>query len=334
MHLTNKELLLKTHELVRQERALNTEVLLHLKEIDERRLYLEQGYSSLFDMCLKAFGYSNAAAQRRIEAMRLLRAVPEVESKLKEGRLNLTTAAQIQSFFRQETHPSSHQEKLELLESLENKPSKDVERELIKRNPEMKLTSEKLRPVTEDRYELKLTLSKDLHDQLEQLKALLSHKQLKGFEGLLQELAEIALKKLDPARARKQQTTQKQSVQKPQTPMNSEEQGDVQITSVDELISAAEATSQSSFFDATTEVQHNPSVQTQSRSRHIPNPIRRAVWNRDEGRCTYAHPETQHRCGSTHFVQLDHITPFSEGGLHTKENLRLLCGRHNRERMD
>lgn len=65
------------------------------------------------------------------------------------------------------------------------------------------------------------------------------------------------------------------------------------------------------------------------RSRYIPAAVQRAVWSRDEGRCTYVSPDG-HRCGSTWDVELDHVDLYCRGGTHVVDNLRLLCGAHNR----
>ena len=59
-------------------------------------------------------------------------------------------------------------------------------------------------------------------------------------------------------------------------------------------------------------------------SRQIPAGLRRAIWQRDKGKCQ--------QCGTTHGLQIDHIKPFAQGGPTQLENLRLLCGAHNRAR--
>ena len=67
-------------------------------------------------------------------------------------------------------------------------------------------------------------------------------------------------------------------------------------------------------------------------ARAIPAELRRFVWRRDEGICTFVDPETGQRCGSRHLLQIDHIQPFAMGGTSSADNLRLLCGAHNRHR--
>jgi len=67
------------------------------------------------------------------------------------------------------------------------------------------------------------------------------------------------------------------------------------------------------------------------RSRHIPAEVRRRVWARDQGRCTYLDAKGR-RCGSRWFLQIDHVQPFARGGDNTVSNLRLFCAAHNRWR--
>jgi len=64
------------------------------------------------------------------------------------------------------------------------------------------------------------------------------------------------------------------------------------------------------------------------RSRYIPAPIRRAVWERDGGQCTFV-SEDGHRCEERRLLEFDHIQPFARGGETTQENTRLRCRAHN-----
>ena len=68
------------------------------------------------------------------------------------------------------------------------------------------------------------------------------------------------------------------------------------------------------------------------RSRYIPAPVRRAVWRRDGGGCSYVDPHSGRRCGSRFLLELDHIVPFALGGSAEPGNLRLHCSAHHRFR--
>lgn len=63
-------------------------------------------------------------------------------------------------------------------------------------------------------------------------------------------------------------------------------------------------------------------------SREIPAAIQRAVWKRDERRCTYVGPNG--RCTETWLLQFHHEDPFAMGGPPTVENIHLRCAAHNR----
>jgi len=64
------------------------------------------------------------------------------------------------------------------------------------------------------------------------------------------------------------------------------------------------------------------------RSRHVPAAVRRSVFERDEGRCTYV-DERGERCRETHGLELHHRQPFGKLGQHTTTNLTLHCSAHN-----
>ena len=95
--LTDRQLLFRTSELVQHERDHSITIIHHLREIRERGLHVARGYSSLFDYAVKALRYSDGAAYRRLQTLKLCEAHPEVEERLRSGALSLTTAAQLQT---------------------------------------------------------------------------------------------------------------------------------------------------------------------------------------------------------------------------------------------
>lgn len=58
----------------------------------------------------------------------------------------------------------------------------------------------------------------------------------------------------------------------------------------------------------------------------VPTELRRAVYERDGGRCV--------ECGGSFDLQYDHILPVAHGGASTLQNLQLLCADCNRRKSD
>ena len=61
-------------------------------------------------------------------------------------------------------------------------------------------------------------------------------------------------------------------------------------------------------------------------SRHIPQDVKNAVWQRDGGKCT--------QCSSTSYLEFDHIIPHTKGGANTVANVQLLCRSCNLKKSD
>ena len=61
-------------------------------------------------------------------------------------------------------------------------------------------------------------------------------------------------------------------------------------------------------------------------SRYISPDVKKAVWERDGGRCVI--------CGSKRQLEYDHHIPFSKGGSNTERNIRILCKECNRKKTD
>ena len=91
LNLKDKELLEKFNVLVREEKEATAQVVAHLAEIDRRKLYADEGYSSLFSYCVEKFHYSESEAFLRIQAARLVHTSPEVIGLLEDNKATLTT---------------------------------------------------------------------------------------------------------------------------------------------------------------------------------------------------------------------------------------------------
>ena len=75
-----------------------------------------------------------------------------------------------------------------------------------------------------------------------------------------------------------------------------------------------------------------PTAKPRASGRAIPAAVRRQVWQRDGGCCSYVDRETGRRCNSRHMIEIDHIMPYALGGAADPGNLRLVCRAHHRHR--
>jgi len=294
--ITDTELLTATKSLAKKERALTLQVLHYLREVEKRLLYARRGFQNLYEYAVKELGYSEGAAHRRIASMRLLKEIPELESKVESGTLPLSTLAQAHSFFRTEKIKQP-QIKREVLLALENKSQREVQRNLLSRSTQAeKHFREALTPYSESHHKMSILLDEYMLNDLEELRSLLSssHSHLS-----LQEVIQYALKKALEIKRPKAPKLQK--VPRP-------------------LISTPTSESKKRLLS---------SKEYRHRSRYIPINIRRQVWSRDQGCCNFRDEITGKLCATKYGLQLDHIHDFASGGTHTVENLRLRCRAHN-----
>jgi hypothetical protein len=289
-----------TKRLEQEEKRIGIEVIHHLREVDARKLFASLKYSSLFLYCTEELSYSEGGAQRRISTMRLLRDVPEYESKLKEGAVSVSTLSRVQSFLVQEKRRRkktySRDEKLELLGKIEGTSSKQTERVLAIVSPQS-ARIEKTRVLNEEETEIRFTVNREVMRKLERLKNLLGHKsKAQSYAGLVEELADLALKRLDPLG--------ESSLKKSDLAKNAENSPSLPPMEMGKASS-------------------------EKHTRYVPAQMKHLVWKRDQGRCTFVEPKTGRRCESRHALQLEHVRPFAMGGASSIENLTLHCVAHN-----
>ena len=89
--LSNSEVISRLECLVLSEKETATEIIRHLAEVDRRRLYASEGFSSLFEYVTKKLGYSKTSAMRRISVARAAKKLPEVFSYLEEDKVTLSS---------------------------------------------------------------------------------------------------------------------------------------------------------------------------------------------------------------------------------------------------
>ena len=293
--------------------------------------------------------------QKSREAQILIK-TPEKEVLKKEEtgeHLKIEEDFQNEDLNRTSLKPLSQKEKENLVKRAEGCSTRATERLLSEVDPSLSLPKkEKVRFLGKGKVEIKVVIDEQCHKELEKLKNLLSHRNPKlSYGELISILSKEAVKKHDPreknTRQRKEEKVQKnpsvkkqefkdKSVelavtfapklrQKDQTPEHLEALSGKPVTSAKSGQINQYSKEKSTFAP-------KRKHQIKKISRYIPSHLRKYVWERDAGQCTYIHQETKRRCASKHLLQIDHIQPFALGGRTEKENLRLLCAGHNRHR--
>lgn len=305
--LSNKNLLSTTKDLVARERGITLEIIEHLQEIETRSLFAQAAFPSLFEYVVKELGYSESAAQRRISALRLIKTQPELKEKIKEGELTLSTLALAQSFFRAEGIQDAELKK-DLLKELERKSARQVEKHLADRsqNPQ-KLRVDRVKPVSPNLSQISLMVDDEFVSLLDELK------NLRGHGKTIVSIKELLLFALKDSVGRLRPKAPKVG------PLPTSEvgtQGYVAERATVELPPPVV----SSKMDRTKQ---------SSASRFIPVEIKRQVWARDQGECSYHDPQTGRKCATKYGLEFDHIEAFAKGGKAETKNLRLRCRAHN-----
>ncbi|MDP2812589.1 MAG: HNH endonuclease signature motif containing protein [bacterium] len=297
-HLVDAVLLADTKKLARQEREIMSQVLHYMCEIDRRKLFADLGFSSMFAYATTELKYSPDQAQRRISACRMLAELPQIEQKLDDGSLNLTVLGMANSFFKENN--CGTEEKQNLLAQIEGKSKKEVEIILAPELPPAPVNGT-THKYSKTQTKVTLILDDAVVEKLKELQALFSHTKKRNLPELLDFLCTNELAKQTKASATVR-TTHTPTTQTPatQTP----------------------ATQTPTTQTPTTQI---PTTQTFAKraSRAIPASIKKEVRTLAKGKCQ--HP----LCHSRNFLQIHHIIPYAEGGLHTSENLKLLCQAHH-----
>jgi 5-methylcytosine-specific restriction endonuclease McrA len=284
-------------------------MLAYIGEIDRRKLYLEDAYSSMFMMCTKHFGMSEAIAAKRIRAGRAACRFPIILAMIRRGELHLSGVHQLAGHLTEKNHEevlqrakhrsmreiealiaeiSPQPDRESILRELASEPAdamageSDVAGRAVESGP---IPANSLRsltvPLSPRRYRLHVTIGQEAKDALEELRALLSHQIPNGDPAQVVEKALALLL----AKTKKKRGA---STDRPRTKMK----------------------------------------KSNKRTRTIPAHVRRAVFARDDGRCAFVDAEGR-RCGSNWQVELHHCVPYGRNGQHSEENLQLRCRAHN-----
>lgn len=168
--MSDKCLLDGALEAVNVEKISTSRVLEFLVEIDSRRLWLGEGYSSLHDFCVRYLNYSEGEAGRRIQAARCTVKVEAIKPLLEKNEISLTGVSLIAPHITKENCDT-------LLPEVCHKSKKEIEEVLVRHFPEIKKDEFFKACLDEELKELLLEAHQEISEKNETifLKRLLKH---------------------------------------------------------------------------------------------------------------------------------------------------------------
>jgi hypothetical protein len=281
--LKDTELMNQFKTLVDRENRLTAEIVDYIKEISTRRLYLKN-HSSLFDFLTKEMGYSNASAQRRIDAAKMMKDLPQTKVALASGELNLSQAAMVEQMFRfkKKQDPGCEltvEDKARCLDVIKNKTTENSQQALCAELDIKPIVREKKRVQQDESVRLEITLNKDQMAIVQRAREVLSHSLPEATNAeLFTYLAEFLIQKRDPL-VKKPAKTRAAKSHTSEAEVKSEL--GVDLTPVATATSASEA----------------PAPTTPNIRRKLPAATIRAVHQRDVC-CQWRDHETGEICGT------------------------------------
>lgn len=202
-NLNDHDLLSGFKTLVQMERRVSREVLEYIAEIESRRIFLNEGYTSTHDWLVAVHGYSHGAAGRRVSGARMLCAVPGISEKIETGEFCMSSLSRIQSAIRLEEKHSgevmSAEKKSEVLAKIELKPKAEIERSLADLFSSTAPAREICQPKADGFTRMYVTFSEEQLQRIERAAELLSHKvESTSLADTLVTMAEIVIAAKDP----------------------------------------------------------------------------------------------------------------------------------------
>lgn len=325
-NISNDELILRMQKLVRTERKVMHLVLMHIIEIDSRKLYADLGFDGMYSYLTKGLGYSESATYRRLQSARLLKQVPAVAEKIEDGSLNLSQLTQVQKCLKESAKNGENisiEQTLSVLTKLQNKNSFETQKTLaLEMNLPVEL-HERVRPQQDESVRLEITLTKEQFAELEQAKSLLSHI---CPDGNLSEVIATLAKKFNQSKftGRKPTHSAAASETYQSSPIEICIASDSYETDTSKV--SFQRKSRSSFLAGSALAkQFSPKGRRQYISVHT----KRALLAKANNCCEYQDPKTRQKCSSKYKLEIDHRHPIALGGTNNIKNLRVLCQTHN-----
>jgi hypothetical protein len=316
--LSDDELLQRLSELVSRSKRIEAELVAHIAEVDERRLYLREASASMFGYATEVLHLSEHEAYLRITAARASRDYPILLEMLAEGRLHVSAIARLAPHLTRE----NCQEVLARAAYKTKRQTEELVAELAPR-PDVPAVMRKL----PDRAPK--TPAPARADQLvPERVAVAPTPQVPVPEMVASKPSTRppVVEPLSPSRYKVQFTASgelREKLERLQALMEGD-LAEVIEAAVTEKLNRLEA---KKYAEAKTPRKRLDETDTSPKSRYLPAAVKRAVRTRDGDRCRFVSDDGR-RCTERRGLEFHHHDPFGRGGSHDPDNVSLMCRRH------
>ncbi len=338
-HLSDRDLLRGLTALVSRDRSNTALLLAHIAEVDARKLYLPAAYSSMFEYCVRELGLSEDAAYRRIRSARAARQFPVIFEALASGKVHLAGVCVLAPYLNAGNVNA-------LLDAAGFKKKAEIEEMIAERYPrsEMLALIESL-PARADQgasvndstcqlvpgrvgtleTSMDVVAPDSIPVNLPTASApTITERSVAPAPSARASVAPIACERFalhfTMGRSTREKLQHVKDLLAHQIPS-----GDLAAV-IDRALDLAILQLEKRKMASVERPRRVPQVR--SNTRHIPADVKREVWRRDEGHCTYVSEEGR-RCGARSMLEYDHVEEFCRGGAASAENIRLRCRAHN-----
>ncbi len=308
-HLSDPELIRSLISEVAHERGATAVVLAHIAEADARRLYVPAGYPSMHAYCVHEQHMSEDAAYRRITAARVARRFPAIFDAVADGRLHLTALILLSPCLTTENAA-------DLLAAAAHRTKAGIEELLAQRFPRTEAMGLVVALPAADG---------ELAPERVEIRESVPAGQLAPERvPCLSKVTPVAPERFDLhlTIGQSMQDKLRYAQELLGHALPSGDLAQVLDRALDSLIKDLEKRK----FATTRRPRR--SMRPGTNPRHIPAHVKRAVWARDGGQCTFV-SESGYRCQARKLIEFDHVEPVARGGTATVAGIRLRCRAHN-----
>ncbi len=323
-------------KLVNQSRRVESVLVAHLAEVDARRLYASRALPSMFQYCRDVLHLSESEAYLRIEAARMSRRHPMVLKMLEDGRLHLSaiatlapelkklTAADGEELLARAVHKSKRELK-ELVAELSPKP--DVPPSIRKVPQRDSETGKTTGPKTPQQQPPVASNETRPSGEIPTPSGTNAPRAPSAPASESRD-PRAKVEPLAPARYIVRFTASVELRDKLER-LTALTPGSDLASIIDAAVSEKLERLEARRFGKTNKPRKNlDDADTSSGVRGISTPVKRFVWQRDSGQCTFVSDDGR-RCPERHRLEFHHDEAYGLGGDRSAGNVRLLCRVHN-----